>query len=352
MNLMHLLHLRRQRDEPAMDLERPQGRGAATTPALDRGETGTEAETVSETVPGHGTPAARPDGPVPAAPAEAVSAEVPALPDGGPSVAKQGPADAAIVTGPGQGSEPAASPTTSGANLDGTRPHISLEVDPAALAQQPQAADRSLETGAASGFEPPETDPPGAQPVEEDRAEHQPNVAVSDDDAVATAHALTYINEITDSVVYIAGNVATATAVNVAPTEQINAAAGGGATQQSNVAFTDNDADAVAVALTHVNTARDSVLIFGGNSANAEALNVAPVIQSNVATDLVSFDVLGQLLGGWGGESPGDLGIAALQLFAGKAQAPVAATEPRVADLAHVMQLDEVAAPSDDVLAT
>ncbi|WP_420393886.1 hypothetical protein [Acuticoccus sp.] len=106
-----------------------------------------------------------------------------------------------------------------------------------------------------------------------------------DNDSVAVALAITIIDEITNSVVVVGGNTAHATALNVAPTEQTNnvTATGDaeGAGVQTNISVSDNDASAKAIAATFINVAHDSVIVFADNVASAGAVNLSPVVQSN-----------------------------------------------------------------------
>lgn len=131
----------------------------------------------------------------------------------------------------------------------------------------------------------------------------QINMSTSDHDAVAVAVAITRIETITDSIVFIGGNTAIASAVNIAPVIQANGlealfgsggfggwgssgwgAAGHGSgfeATQLNLSRSDNDAVAIAISASFVGTAVNSIVVFLGNDAQASAFNFAPVVQSN-----------------------------------------------------------------------
>lgn len=130
----------------------------------------------------------------------------------------------------------------------------------------------------------------------------QVNMSTSDHDAVAVAVAITRIETITDSIVFIGGNTAIASAVNIAPVIQANGlealfgsgsfggwgSSGWGAgpgsgfeATQLNLSRSDNDAVAIAISASFVGTAVNSIVVFLGNDAQASAFNFAPVVQSN-----------------------------------------------------------------------
>jgi hypothetical protein len=119
---------------------------------------------------------------------------------------------------------------------------------------------------------------------------HQLNFSMSDHDADAVSTSSTLIGQIVSSIVFIGGNVAVANATNAAPVTQLNVAAGGGGAwprpgeqdhQALNLAVTDNDARATAIAQTHIASAVDSIIIAVGTTAVASAVNHSPVTQVN-----------------------------------------------------------------------
>lgn len=132
----------------------------------------------------------------------------------------------------------------------------------------------------------------------------QINMSTSDHDAVAVAVAVTRIETITDSIVFIGGNTAIASAVNIAPVIQSNgleAMFGGGGfggwgssgwgaaglgqsgfeATQLNLSRSDNDAVSIAISASFVGTAVNSIVVFLGNDAQASAFNFAPIVQTN-----------------------------------------------------------------------
>jgi hypothetical protein len=124
----------------------------------------------------------------------------------------------------------------------------------------------------------------------------QVNVSASDHAAEATAIAITHIETITDSIVFIGGNTAIASAINFAPVMQSNGlygasdpAGGGGGyalqMYQQNIAFMDTDAVAIAISATIIGSAVNSVVVMLGNTAHAGALNIAPLNQENSVTN-------------------------------------------------------------------
>lgn len=130
----------------------------------------------------------------------------------------------------------------------------------------------------------------------------QVNVSASDHDAEATAIAITHIEAITDSVVFIGGNTAIASAINFAPVMQSNGlygasdfAGGGGGhglqMYQQNIAFMDTDAVAIAISATIIGSAVNSVVVMLGNTAHAAAFNIAALNQENSVTNkFAAFD--------------------------------------------------------------
>ncbi|HSP23849.1 MAG TPA: hypothetical protein VLQ65_01615, partial [Saliniramus sp.] len=116
----------------------------------------------------------------------------------------------------------------------------------------------------------------------------QANVSMSDHAATAFSKVGTHIEAIYNSIVFLGDNIAVANALNFAPLSQLNqlAGAGGGAgnfSQLSNLAVSDNDATAVAIAGTWIDYAYNSIIVVGANTAVANATNIAPATQVNMA---------------------------------------------------------------------
>ncbi|WP_230532586.1 hypothetical protein [Microvirga roseola] len=138
-------------------------------------------------------------------------------------------------------------------------------------------------------------------------AVQQTNATVADHDAIASATANTFIDQIYESIVFVGGNTAVATAVNIAPVEQLNqnAAYASGLSENSygspqfNVTVADNDAVSYSEAGTYINYSYNSIIVVLGNTAAADALNYSPVEQTNqgnrpTASSASSFDELSQ----------------------------------------------------------
>lgn len=208
------------------------------------------------------------------------SGVVSAIPQDGAAVSSSG--------GAGGGGEPPAS-YAPGATGPGVQDPVQAPVQAPHPVGPNAAAGLPVPTGATS-TEPLSAEAPPVDPLSSPFGVSLANLAITDNDAIAVAQANTFIDSISNSVVYLGGNTATAIAYNLSPVDQANWAVGVPATMDGfgagsdlslNAAITDNDAIAFAEAGTYINEAVNSILIFEGNSALASATNLAPVTQMN-----------------------------------------------------------------------
>lgn len=183
-----------------------------------------------------------------------------------------------------------ASPSTSAAELSSA----SIPGAGAPAVQTPGATSAEPSPGVTAGSATPTLAQEAAAQTQELSASFmqaglsQLNVAATDHDSTAFSTASTYIEAIYDSIVFLGDNIAVANALNYAPLSQLNLLGGisgavGGGAQLTNLAFTDNDATAVAVAGTWINHAYNSIIVTGNSVAAAASTNYAPATQVNAA---------------------------------------------------------------------
>lgn len=251
----------------------------------------------------------------------AAPAAMPALAHGDTAPASAAPASAQSedpASAPSSvDAQPVSTPPSETASSPGVAAHSSAAAPGAGGAPPASAPPAAAPIGAANGgsasggaaqpqqgkaVEAPVVEPPAAQPFLQPGASFaafmQGNVSASDHDATAVSHAVTFIESIHNSIVFLGDNIAVANALNIAPVTQLNqffgfggqsfggqsfGGAGPASAQLTNMAVTDNDATAVAVAGTWINHAYDSIIVVGNSIATANATNLSPVTQINKA---------------------------------------------------------------------